>query len=394
LAFAYRQLGQPARVEEMHLRALQIMENPSLSWPDVPKYRNQLANIYYGLGYGYQSAGKRDKAELFYDKALVIRQKLVEEQPRAVEYQRALGQVQHERGMLYADLDQYPKSVKAYQEAIRVRERLVKTPPFNPSYNQDLAWSYNNLGNCLKALDQHDQAEEFWDKALAIRQKLVESYPKVPGYAVGLAASYKIKGDRLVKSDKTREALTWYNRQIGVLEEVLRQESQHAEAKRFLCDGHWMRANAFRKLGKYDAALKDWDRAIELDAGPRRPELRLYRAMTLAMLNDHVRATAEAKELTEDKSLSGERLYLWAGVYGRCVQVASDDAKLSGTEQAKLTEEYAVRALALLVRAREKGFFKKRAALERLDRNGDFKLLRQRADFQKWLAEVEKGPVK
>jgi hypothetical protein len=116
--------------------------------------------------------------------------------------------------------------------------------------------------------------------------------------------------------------------------------------------------------------------------------------MTLTMVNDYVRATAEANEVGGDKSLSGERLYQWASVYGRCAQVACGDTKLSDAEQGKLKEEYAVRALALLVRAREKGFFKDRAALARLNRNGDLDLLRQRADFQKWQAEVEKGPFK
>jgi tetratricopeptide (TPR) repeat protein/tRNA A-37 threonylcarbamoyl transferase component Bud32 len=390
LAMAYGRLGQPAKVEETHLKVLQIMENPPLEWPDVPKYRYQLANTYHSLAWHYQAAGKMDKAEQFYDKSLVLRRQLAEEHPRAVEYLRTLGQVHHERGMLYATLGQFPKSVTAYEEAIRVREKLVQTPPPNPSFNQDLAWSYNNLGGTFEALGQHVRAQEVWDKALAIRQKLVESYPKVPGYAVGLAASYRNKGDRLLDGGKAEEALDWYGRGIRVLEEVLRQESHHAEAKEFLCNGHWMRANAFRRLGRYDAALEDWDRAIALDSGRRRPELRLYRAMTLAMLNDHVRATAEANELAGTKAFSGERLYQLASVYGRCAQVLPRDTKLSVAEQTRLAEEYAVRALALLVRAREAGFFKDRAALARLHRNDDLDSLRQRADFQKLLAEVEK----
>jgi tetratricopeptide (TPR) repeat protein len=293
--------------------------------------------------------------------------------------------------MLYEASGRFPESVNAYREAIGIREKLVQNPPPNPSFLQDLAWSYNNLGNSFEALGQHVRAHEVWDKALALRKKLVEDHPKVLGYAVSLAASYRNQADRLVRGDKPQEALTLYGRGIGILEDVLRQEPRHVEAQEFLCNGHWMRANVFRDLNQYDAALKDWNRAIALDVGPRRPELRLYRAMTLAMANDHVRATAEANELAGNKAFSGERLYQLASVYGRCTQVVPRDNKLSVAEQTMLAEEYAVRALALLVRAQDAGFFKNRAALERMRRNGDLDLLRPRADFRKWLAEVEKG---
>ncbi|HTU92076.1 MAG TPA: tetratricopeptide repeat protein [Gemmataceae bacterium] len=391
LAMTYRNMGQTAKAEEMYRKLLQILEEPPLPWPDAPKYRHNLANTYHSLAWYYQTVRKMDKAESFYDKTLAIRRQLANEHPHTVEYLRTLGQIQHERGIFYHKLTQIPKSVAAYQEAIRVREKLAHTPPANPSFDQDLAWSYNNLGNTFKAMGEHDQAQEMWDKALAIWQKLVESYPKVRGYAVGLAASYANKGDRLLDSGKPQEALAWCDRSIRILEDVLRQEPQHAEANQILCNAHWKRANAFGKLGQYDAALEDWDRAIALDPGPRRPELRLYRAMTLAKANDHARAAAEASELAGGKALSGLRLYQLASVYGRCIQVVPDDTKLSRAEQAKLTEDYAGRALALLVRARTAGFFKKMAALERLQGNDDFDLLRPRADFQKWLAEVEKA---
>jgi tetratricopeptide (TPR) repeat protein len=334
-----------------------------------------------------------DLAEQLYDKALAICQQLVKEQPRTTRYLQTLGQVQHNRGMVYHELARFPKAVTAYQEAIRVRETLAQMPPLNPSFEQDLAWSYNNLGNSFEALGKHVQAQEIRDKALDISQKLVERHPKMPEYTVGLAASYSAKGDALMRCDKPQEALTCYDQKIRLLEEVLRQEPRHADAKRFLCIGHWKRAEAFQKLGKEDAALKEWDRAIALDAGSNHTELRTERAMTLALANDPVRAAGEANELAGDKTLSGERLYQLACVYGRCIQVVSRDTKRSQAEQVKLTEGYVVRALALLVRAREVGFFKKKAALERLNRSGDLDLLRPRADFQKWLSKVEKDPI-
>ena len=50
---------------------------------------------------------------------------------------------------------------------------------------------------------------------------------------------------------------------------------------------------------------------------------------------------------------------------------------------------YAGQALALLRRAKAAGFFKDRAKIERLKRDSDLAPLRQRADFQKFVAELE-----
>jgi hypothetical protein len=46
-------------------------------------------------------------------------------------------------------------------------------------------------------------------------------------------------------------------------------------------------------------AIRDWDRAIELDEGFRRNDIRLQRASCLAQAGEHARAVAEANTLSE-----------------------------------------------------------------------------------------------
>jgi serine/threonine protein kinase/Tfp pilus assembly protein PilF len=389
LVMTYGQMGQSAKADAVHQKLLEIVERLPLAQPNAPKYRHELANTYHSLAWYYQSTARMDKAEQIYDKALTLRRQLVQESPRGTEFQRTLGQLHHERGILYCKLRRLPEGVEAYKEAIRVREQLLQEAPSNPNYFQDLAWSYHNLGIAFESSGQHAQAEEVRQKALTIREKLVQDNPKVLGYAVSLAASYQDQGDKLFEADKPAEALASYDRKIGLLEGVLRQEPHHVEAKKMLCNGHWMRANALRRLGRYAEALTDWNLAVELDPGPRRAELRVYRAMTLAAMKDYLRATVEARELAADKTLSGERLYQLASVFGLSAQLGRENAGLSMVEQKKLVEDYTNNALALLVRAGEAGFFRSSAARERLRTNKELDILRSRSDFQKWLAQVD-----
>jgi tetratricopeptide (TPR) repeat protein len=388
----YGRLGQPAKAEAACRKALEVVERFPL--PDVPRYRNNLANLYHNLAWHYQSAGKRDRAEPLYGKALALRKRLAKENPLVTEHQRTLGQVHHERGMLYDALDRLKESREAYREAIAVRQKLVRRPPANPAFLQDLAWSYHNLGNTYAKEGRPGQAEKLRARALAIREQLARDHPRALGYTIGLAAGYLDQGDRLARAARPGEALAWYGRAVGLLEGVLRQEPEHAEARRFLGNAHWVRAKAYRALERYDDAVKDWDRAIELDPGPRRPELRVYRAMTLAVRGDHARAAYEARDLAGEKALPGEKLYQLASVCGLSAGVVRRDAKLSPAEREKRAEEYARLALGLLDKARAAGFFRARAARRRLRTNHDLDPLRSRADFREWLAEVEKGEKK
>jgi hypothetical protein len=65
---------------------------------------------------------------------------------------------------------------------------------------------------------------------------------------------------------------------------------------------------------------------------------------------------------------------------------------LSPAERDTLAEHYAARALELLTRARDAGFFKTAAGLNTLKRDTDLNPLRSRAEFRKLLAASEPSP--
>jgi serine/threonine-protein kinase len=389
LAMTYGQLGKSAKAEAAYTKVLEIMEPLARARQDVLKYRDDLADAYHHLGWYHQSAGRLEQAESYYEKALPIRKRLADGDSRVSLYQIKLGQLHHERGILYNRRRRFPEAAQAYQEAIQIREKLAQLPPSSPPLLQDLAWSYHNLGDIFDDNGQLQKAEQVRAKALAIRERLVRENPKVLEYTASLATSYHSAGQQLARSGKQQEALAWYDQEIRLLEEALRQEPRHAEAKKFLCYGHWARAETLAKLDRHADALKEWDTALNLDAGLRRAELRMHRALALARVNDHTRAAAEAQELAQDKKLAGEKLFFLAGVYGLCIRVVRQDTGLQTGEQEVLAGRFVEGAMGLLVRARTAGFFKAPPNVERLKKDENLDSLRPRADFKKLLREVE-----
>jgi tetratricopeptide (TPR) repeat protein len=215
-----------------------------------------------------------------------------------------------------------------------------------------------------------------------LQERLVSDNPNVGKYQVSLTGTYVNLGNLNNQQDKAAQGLVWYARAIPLLEAVAIADAKNPSARPFLRNAHMGRAQAFDKLARPADAVKDWDRALELDAGPSRPYLRVQRAVSLAHA-DPVRAVAEAEELARAEGTDGLLLYNLACV---CAQAAG--AVKDNPEQ---QERYAARAVELLGRARGKGFFADRANREHLKKDTDLDPLRPRADFRKFEAELERG---
>src|SRR5262249_45322449 len=144
----------------------------------------------------------------------------------------------------------------------------------------------------------------------------------------------------------------------------------------FLRNSHWGRAQALTQLGRHAEAVQDWDRALELDEGPNRPTFRLSRAVNLAQLGQDQQATTEVEAVLQAGPPTADRLYDAACVFALSAGKAGDPA---------VQERYAARAVALLRDAVAKGYNK----VAHLKKDSDLDALRQRADFQQLLADLE-----
>jgi hypothetical protein len=128
-------------------------------------------------------------------------------------------------------------------------------------------------------------------------------------------------------------------------------------------------------------AAKDWDRAIALADAPSRPWFRLQRALALAHAGEHARANALANSLVNARKVPGPTLYGAARVHAISATSIKNDTRLA--------DQYAVRAVELLVKAQQAGVFKNKANIALLKKDSDLASLRSRDDYKKLVADLE-----
>jgi serine/threonine-protein kinase len=320
----------------VHRRALAIREKLCRDFPAVPACRQDLASSYNNLGNLLKARGREEEAE------------------------------------------------GAYLKAVAIQEKLAKDIPSVPLYQQDLARGLNNLGVILGDRGRLKESEVAHRRALTIREKLVQDFPGTPAYAMDLGGTYTNMGWLMRESQKPEAACDWCGKAIAKLQTVLTNDPRQATARQFLRNAHWNRAEARSKLSLHEEAIKDWDRAIELDEGPNRVRFRLRRSLSHARTGkgDYSKAVADAVALSTS-SVPSSTLYDAA-----CVCAL---ASVSVKADASRADKYAGCAVKLLTRAMERGHFKNAAKVAHMKKDSDLDSLRSRGDFKKLVAELEAG---
>ena len=201
------------------------------------------------------------------------------------------------------------------------------------------------------------------------------SLPCLLAYQVDLGGSYSNFGNLIRAGGDPAESLKWYGRAIDCLQAVLDKEPRDVTAKQFLRNNHVGRALAHDRLQKFAEAVKDWDGVIALSPPAQQPLFRASRATSRLQAGMVAEAVAEVAELTKTPFWPAGQWYNFACVY----------SVASGKIADKRTE-YADRAMELLQKAVKAGW--KDAAHIKAD--ADLDPLRERADFKKLIADLEK----
>jgi hypothetical protein len=223
-----------------------------------------------------------------------------------------------------------------------------------------------------------------------VLESLVRDHPEHLDFAVTLSWFCLRLGNLDVDERKTQAALDHYSLAIRVLGALPLPKSRQVEPGRSLRDLIVARAELLVHLGRDEEAVKDWERAIELDEGVSRDWLQVRHAYSLVRLGEHVRATAEASEAFERVRESGGALYFVSCVFSLAsAAVAKDGTLPQQVERSRLADEHAARAVAILLKARDAGCFKDPAKIALLKQDTDLDPLRARTDFIKLVAEVE-----
>jgi serine/threonine-protein kinase len=431
-------LGRSKDGEEAYRKALAIEQELARAEPGNDKQQHHLAMFQGNLALFYEQSDRFQEAEGLYGEALRTLEMLVNAHPGEAEYLRDLADQRHKLAYLYSETDRHAQAGEGFHQALAIRQQLDRDHPRDPQYREDLGFSYFNLGTWYRDDGKPRQAEESFQKARTIWQELADAHPSVPryqeylthvlqrlaslyvsenkpeqaaeayrqateileklvkldpanvGYAVNLGGSYCNMGFGRTEGGDPNGALPWFDKALATLVNVRRRDPSNYAARIFLRNTHRSRAEALLRLKRPADALKDWDRALELDLNDKdRALTRTDRSLTLAYLGKYDEAVSVMEELLGRPDAGTGTVYRAARIFSLASASVSQDAKRAAAERQNLAEQYATRAVALLRRNQAQGYFKKPANVADLKRNTDLDPLRSREDFQKVLRELK-----
>lgn len=287
------------------------------------------------------------------------------------------------QGNALVALGNVAKAVPAYAEALGLLEQQVKAYPDVPRYRQTLVAVQTAQALAHARQQKPAEAVGFLQQAAAGGEKLVADAPQVIDYGVTLANTLQTLGD--LTRAKPDVALGWYGKAAARLEALAKAVPTYTPVRGALALTLGRRGELALASDRPKEALADLDRAIALEKPRERIDYRVSRAACLANLGDTATATKDAEELAKGKR-TGVELYNLACVWGVCLRGV---AKLPAEQRKGKDAEYTAKAVALLGRARQEGYFKQPQVVEHMKKDADLEALRQTAEYRKFLAEVE-----
>jgi serine/threonine protein kinase len=357
--------------------------------PAYPENRTNLAGLHSTLVALYRAMGDLDKAEAAFQTCKALLEDLLGRGDRNARYLMILGNCHVNVALVYGAKDRIAEAEAANQKAVDLFQQLVRGQPEVVDYQKTLAKVYNNLGLLYARERKHSKADAAFQQSIALHEAILHAHPRVVAFRVDVGACYGNMAMHVRRSRSPEESLPWAARAIDVVAPVLEKDPLNRAARGSLFNAHFGPAIALRHLERHEEAAQDWKRVVELTAGQRDINMRLYRPSPLTHLGEHVQAATEMETLLTEGKVQPGNLYEFAYVYSRCSSLAAKDTRLSPTERERLADRYGRRAVELLRQAQAAGYFRDANRLARLKENKDLDAVRGREDFKKLLAELE-----
>jgi serine/threonine-protein kinase len=385
LGTLYADISRPTEAEPWYQKALSILQRLASEHPENAWYRRAVAMTYISLAGVYRQSGRATESEATVLRALELFEKLAAEHPEVADYQSNLAQCHTFLGDLHREAFRMADAETSLKQALSVKQKLAADYPEIVEYQDDVANVYSEMASVYERTKRSEAGEESLRESLAIRERLVAAHPERLYLAVRLAGEYANRGYAALGGRRDLErAVAQFDRAASILESVLHREPRHAIARDFLLNTMWGRAVTLTLRGNLAAADADWDRALELDNGRFRDQIRAERCLARAMVGDFARALTEAEAVAAAApGRDGLPFVFLAAVAVRAATAAGDDTALDPSSRAARVNQLIVRANGWLGRARIAGYFDNPDNLTRLRSDGDLAPLWLLPDYQR-----------
>jgi eukaryotic-like serine/threonine-protein kinase len=351
LGAALGAVGRLPEAETALQQAVALLRRLVEEFPNVPEHSRELVQASRMLGYLFEATGRADAAETAYREAIDVGERLASDYPNAADYRQGLARAWSGLASVHFQAARWSDAETAFSRALAICEKVVSEAPTSHVHRQELSNAHVNLSLVFQNTGRTEDAERANQKALAIKEKLAAELPAIPSYQSDFGAALNNHALLLRNRKQYPKARQLADRAIQQQKKALQIEPKNARYQDFLTKHFSTLASILLEMGELAAATQAVNDGLAVRPGNADD------AVAAASM-----AVAAARRTAENTSISdGEHAAQTA---------ASHDL-----------------AMKLLQEAARRGF--RDAKYLQTDR--ELEPLRERADFQKLLADMAAG---
>jgi tetratricopeptide (TPR) repeat protein len=386
---------------------------------NLPQAQRDLSLALERVGDVQLRQGGPKAALTFYQESLGVRRKLARADRHSALAQRDLAVALNKLGGVQLEQEDTKGALASYQESLGVSRQLAEADRGSAEAQRDLAIALGQMGDLHLRQRQTKAALQFCQDALGVFRQLAEADRGSAEAQRDLALALDRVGDGQWEQKETKGALASYQESLGLWRQ-LAADRLSAQAQRDLLLSYAKLGNLAQESADFPTAVDWYSRAREVGKAFSRPAVFQQEVAELDSLLAFCRFAARhgIEDLTAiDKQPADQQFPLLSAVqralvrrkdHARAVQAAEKLAGLAKekgevfdaacafalcvplADKEKARDELGVKAMALLRQAAAKGYTDAAPMMN----NTDLDALRQRDDFQKLVAELEKAQPK
>jgi serine/threonine protein kinase/Flp pilus assembly protein TadD len=283
-------LGDSPKAEDAYGRAIKILEELVSEFPDVPRYRYELAGCYNNLGILLVNSDRPRKAEDILRRSLKLYEELRDE---------LSGGAPDRILKVLEPINLARKEKETWDEF--VTRRQGQTAKYLNHFRNELAGNHHHLALMYATTGRPQDAEKAYERALTILEKLVDDGCCEPKYGLALACLYENRAGLFQATGRLKEAEQGYQQAQGLLKKLAAGHPQELLYRQCLAMNWDGLGILLEKTGRLPKADEAFEEALKLKRQlvADRPALGYYRYILALSQREHGRRLQAAKRLQE-----------------------------------------------------------------------------------------------
>jgi len=182
LAMRLNQLSRRGEAEGYYRGGLRLCQHLVSDFPNVLRYRSDLAHAHHWFGVYLGRSGRFDEAERHLRECLALREECRRAFPDDMRLVDHVVHVKEYLGTFLADTGRPEEAEQQLRDAVDLVETLVEAFPGMVHARRRRASSNRSFGNVLWAIGRRDAAAEAYRRARDTYEQIVADSPDVPWY--------------------------------------------------------------------------------------------------------------------------------------------------------------------------------------------------------------------